>query len=461
MRKNTCVRFLSHFRMAIMMVVLLNVPNILGMSTLSAQQTTAQKKVTGIVKDELGSPMPGVSVKVVGTTKASITDINGKFSISYATENASLDFAFIGYDSKVISIAGKAALNVQLNPSDKGLNEVVVVGYGTRKAKDLTGNISSVSSKDFQKGPTSNAESLIASKISGVQVLPTSGKPGAGSSFLIRGGASLNASNDPLIVIDNVPVEGSNGGPGMLSQLNPNDIENFTVLKDASASAIYGSRASNGVILITTKKGSKGKMKVDFSSNVRMSTLRDQTPVLSADQYRAVIAKLGTSIIAPGAANTNWQKEIFQNALAHDYNLSVSGAVKSLPYRVSGGYLNQDGILKTGNYERATAAFNLNPTFLKDQLKVNVNFKGSYEKERIANQSAIWSATTFDPTQPVHVPEQTYGGYYQYIQFATNPALTNLNPVSMLEQVNATNKTYRSVGNVQADYSFFFCTICT
>ena len=456
MRKPIYARFLSHFRMAIMMVVLLNVPVFLEMSSLTAQQTTGQKKITGTVKDELGATMPGVSVKVVGTNQRTITDMNGKYSISYSGEKATLDFSFIGYDAQTSAIDGKTAVNIQLSPSDKGLNEVVVVGYGTRKTKDLTGNISSVSSKDFQKGPTTNAESLIASKISGVQVLPTSGKPGAGSSFLIRGGASLSASNDPLIVIDNVPVEGGNGGPGILSQLNPNDIENFTVLKDASASAIYGSRASNGVILITTKKGSKGKMKIDFSSNVRVSSLRNQIPVLTADQYRTVIAGLGTSTIAPGTANTNWQNEIFQNALAHDYNLSVSGAVKALPYRVSAGYLNQDGILKTGNYERATASLNLNPTFLKDQLKLNVNLKGSYENERIANQSAIWAAATFDPTQPVHVDDQTYGGYYQYTQYASNPALTNINPVSMLNQVNATNKNYRSVGNIQADYSFFF-----
>jgi len=457
MRKNTYLRILSHFRMAIMMVVLLSAPNFLGLSSLAAQQSASLKKITGTVKDEQGSPMPGVSIKAVGTTQATITDLNGKYSISVSTEKTTLDFTFIGYDSQTLTTSGKAVVNVQLNPSDKGLNEVVVVGYGTRKTKDLTGNISSVSARDFEKAPVTNAESLIANKISGVQVLPTSGKPGAGSSFLIQGGASLNASNDPLIVIDGLPIEGWNNGAGMISQLNPNDIENFTVLKDASAAAIYGSRASNGVILITTKKGIKGKMTVDFSANMRLSTLRDKTPVLSADQYRALATELGSSVvITPGTASTDWQNEIFQNAFAHDYNLSISGAIKSLPYRVSGAYTNQDGILKTGNYERATASINLNPTFLKDKLKLNVNLKGSYENERIASEKAIWAATAFDPTQPVHVDDQTYGGYFQYTDFKSNPYLTNINPVSMLNQVDERNKTYRSLGNVQADYSFFF-----
>jgi iron complex outermembrane receptor protein len=442
--------------MATMMLVMLYAPHLMGVANLSAQQLSSPKKVTGTVKDEQGSPMPGVNIKVVGTTQVSITDIDGKYSFSLSNEKAQLEFSFIGYDSQTISSQGKNAINVQLKPTDKGLNEVVVIGYGTRKAKDLTGNISSVSSKDFQKGPSTNAESLIASKIPGVQVLPSSGKPGAGSSFLIQGGASLSASNDPLIVIDNVPVEGWNGGPGMLSQLNPNDIENFTVLKDASATAIYGSRASNGVILITTKKGNKGKLKIDFSSNVKVSTLSKETSVLSADQYRALVTQLGKSSTAPGTANTDWQKEIFQNALAHDYNLSVSGAYKFLPFRISGSYLNQDGILKTGNYERATASLALNPTFFNNHLKVNVNAKGSYENERIANDKAIWTATYFDPTQPVYVADQTYGGYNQYTQFKSNPALTIINPVSMLEQAEGRNKIYRSVGNVQLDYSLHF-----
>lgn len=444
----------------IVLIALFCSPLLSPLGKVRAQQASSsqENRTRGVVVDENGSPLPGVSVRSEGSNVASITDLNGKFSIALPLGHKGLIFSYIGYLSQTISVIGNSPLQIKLEPDRKSLDEVVVVGYGTRKAKDLTGNISSVSARDFEKAPVTNAESLIASKISGVQVLPSSGKPGAGSTFLIQGGASLNATNDPLIVIDGMPIEGSNGGPGILSQLNPNDIENFTVLKDASASAIYGSRASNGVILVTTKKGRKGAMSIDFSANARIATLRDKIPVLSADQYRSLASELGSSSMKTqaGTASTDWQDQIFQNALAQDYNLSLSGAVKSLPYRVSGSYTNQDGILKTGNYERATAAMNLNPTFLKNSLKVNVNLKGSYENERIANSSAIWAATTFDPTQPVRVDDQTYGGYFQYTDFKSNPALVNINPVSMLEQVTERNKNYRAMGNIQADYSFFF-----
>lgn len=449
MRKTPTVGVVRRFQLTLIIMLI-------GVSTLWAQQTIQSKKITGTVTDEQGTTMPGVNIKVVGTNQGTISDVKGTYSVLITTDKANLEFSFVGYETQIVPVGSKNTVNIQLKPTELALSEIVVVGYGTQKAKDLTGNISSIGAREFEKAPLTNAEGLIANKISGVQVLPFSGKPGAGSSFLIRGGASLSGSNDPLVVIDNVPVEGWNGGPGMISQLNPNDIESFTVLKDASASAIYGSRASNGVILITTKKGMKGKMKLDFSSNVRVSRLREQTPVLTADEYRALVAELGTSVIPLGTANTNWQSEIFQDALAHDYNLSASGAFKSLPYRVSAGYLNQNGILRTGNYERATLAMNLNPTFLNNTLKVNVNLKGSYENERIANQSAIWTATSFDPTQPVRVDDQTYGGYFQYTQFASNPALAKINPVSMLEQVKSTFASYRSIGNIQADYSLFF-----
>lgn len=448
--------FFLHF---ILVVVIFCVPvfglSSFGLRAQSSQQNNQKLLLKGTVVDETGVPLIGVNIKLEGSTTGTLTDMDGNYSLEIPSGKSQVTFSYIGYLSQTLAVSGKSVLNVKLLPNTKQLEEVVVVGYGTQKTKDLTGNISAVTAKDFDKAPVTNAEGLIANKISGVQVLPSSGKPGAGSSFLIQGGASLNASNDPLVVIDGLPIEGWNNGPGMISQLNPNDIESFVVLKDASASAIYGSRASNGVILITTKKGVKGKMKVDFSTNFRLSTLRDKTPVLSADQYRSLASDFNM-MIAPGTASTDWQNEIFQDAFAHDYNLSLSGAVKKLPYRVSASYTNQDGILKTGNYERATASVNLNPTFLKDQLKLNINVKGSYENERIADENAIWSAITFDPTQPVHVDDQTYGGYYQYSQYASNPALTNYNPLSMLEQVNERNKTYRSLGNIQADYGFFF-----
>lgn len=420
----------------------------------------AQKvTVKGTVVDEATkATLPGVTITINNSTNATVSDGNGNYQIIANTGDIAT-FSFLGYGTLERKISGNV-LNVSLQEVTKTLNEVVVIGYGSTKKKDLTGSVTQVSSKDFHKAPVTNVEGLIANKVAGVQITPRSGKPGAGSSIVIRGGSSLNASNDPLYVIDGVPVEGSNNGPGVLSQLNPNDIESFTVLKDASAAAIYGSRASNGVIIITTKKGSLKETKVDFSSTTRVTSIIEKAPVLSADQYRSLVNTLETNGTPPktptGTANTNWQDEIYQVALATENNLSMSGAIKSLPYRVSVGYLNQDGVLRTGNYERFTALLNLSPKFFDNHLKVNLNLKGSFEDEQIANEGALWNARAFDPSQPVRVEDQTYGGYFQYTQFASNPALAIINPVSMLEQVKSRNENIRSVGNLQLDYSMHF-----
>ena len=411
-----------------------------------------------IIDEATKATIPGVTVTLKNSTNSVISDFNGKYIIK-ANSGAIAIFSFLGYATVEKKITGNI-LNVSLQETTKTLNEVVVIGYGTSKKKDLTGSVATVSSKDFHKAPVTNVEGLIANKVAGVQITPRSGKPGAGSSIIIRGGSSLNASNDPLYVIDGVPIEGSNGGPGVLSQLNPNDIESFTVLKDASAAAIYGSRASNGVIIITTKKGSLKGTQIDFSSSTRVTSIIKQAPVLSADEYRNLVSTLtanGTPPKTPsGTANTNWQDEIYQVALTSENNLSMSGAIKSLPYRVSVGYLNQDGVLRTGNYERFTALLNLSPKFFDNHLKVNLNLKGSFEDEHIANEGALWNARAFDPSQPVRVEDQTYGGFFQYTQFASNPALAIINPVSMLEQVESRNENIRSVGNLQLDYSMHF-----
>ncbi|WP_091953360.1 TonB-dependent receptor [Polaribacter sp. Hel1_33_78] len=407
-----------------------------------------------IIDNKTKEPLPGVSILIKGTKIGVTSEFDGTYSIKSEKE-AVLVFSYLGYTTKEVKVTA-TTLNVILEESAESLDEIVLIGYGSSKKKDLTGSVASISAKDFQNVPVTNVEDLIANKLPGVQITPSSGKPGAGSSILIRGGSSLSATNDPLFIIDGLPVEGANGGPGVLSQLNPNDIESFSVLKDASASAIYGSRASNGVVIITTKKGSLTGFKMSVSSSTRVSTILRNADVLTADQYRTVIQGLGTSITPVGNANTDWQDEIFQPAFTQEHNISMSGAIKSLPYRVSVGFLNQDGNLKTGNYKRTTALLNLSPKFFDNHLKVNLNLKGSFEDERIANENAIWTATAFDPTQPVHVEDQTYGGYFQYIQFASNPALGLTNPVSMLEQNNKRNQNLRSIGNLQLDYKFHF-----
>lgn len=415
------------------------------------------QSISGIVTDESNQPLPGATVLLKGTSIGAVTDFDGQFNFDISSNGVhTIVISFIGYVTKEVKFENQNTIVVALAQDVSLLDEVVIIGYGTQKKKDLTGAIATVSAKDFQNVPVTNVEGLIANKLPGVQITPTSGKPGAGSSILIRGGSSLSATNDPLFIIDGVPIEGHNNGPGILSQLNPNDIETFTVLKDASAAAIYGSRASNGVVIITTKKGNLNDFQVNISSNTRVSTIIQNASVLTADEYREVVNGLGSSRTPLGEANTNWQNEIYQIGFAAEHNISMSGSIKSLPYRVSFGYLEQNGNLKTGKYERLTALLNLSPKFFDNHLKVNLNLKGSFEDERIANENAIWTATAFDPTQPVYVEDQTYGGYFQYTQFADNPAIALTNPVSMLNQVESNNKSKRSVGNIQLDYSLHF-----
>jgi TonB-dependent starch-binding outer membrane protein SusC len=432
---------------------------LLGTISLKAQTIT----VTGIVKNSSGEPIPGVTVLEKNTSNGLVTDMNGNYSIMVKT-NSILVFSFIGYQTVEEQVGNRKTISVVLTEGIVGLEEVVAIGYGSARKKDITGSVATVGSADFLKGSVTNAEQLIANKIPGVQVIPSSGKPGAGSSFLIRGGASLNASNDPLIVIDGVPIEGWGAGAGFLSQLNPNDIESFSILKDASASAIYGSRASNGVILITTNKGQSGKLKITASTKSSVSTIVKKVPVLSADQFREV-AKTASSYsgktlesLGLGNANTDWQDQIFQPAFSTDNSVSISGGLKNLPYRLSVGYLNQDGILKTSNYERMTVMLNLNPVLFDDHLKVNLNLKGSLENDQIADTRAISSAISFDPTQPVRTDTSHFGGYFEYEQYSTNPATLHghLNPLGMLEQVDNHKNTYRSIGNIQLDYKLHF-----
>lgn len=430
-----------------------------GTLSLKAQTIT----VNGNVKNSSGEPIPGVTVLEKNTSNGLITDMSGNYAIK-VNPTSVLVFSFVGYTPVEELVGTRKTINVVLTENIVGLEEVVAIGYGSARKRDITGAVSTVGTTDFQKGSVSNAEQLIANKIPGVQVVPISGQPGTGSSFLIRGGASLNASNDPLVVIDGVPVEGWGNGAGFLSSLNPNDIESFSVLKDASASAIYGSRASNGVILITTRKGETGGMKLSVSSKMSVSQLKDKVPVLSAEQFKEVaqvaadysgktIADLGL-----GSASTDWQDQIYQMALSSDNNLSLSGGLKNFPYRLSLGYLNQEGILKTGKFERATAILNISPTLFDNHLKINFNLKGSMEHQRYADTRAISSAISFDPTQPVKTDASNYGGYFEYEQYASNPATLHghLNPVGMLEQVNSTGDAFRSIGNIQLDYTVHF-----
>ena len=435
-------------------------PVMLLAGTLAMAQETVL--VSGKVSDSKdGSPLIGVSVSVKGTTAGTATDGNGNFSLR-AANNATLVFTYVGYTTK--EVAASPSMAVFMEGAKSSLNEVVVIGYGTTRKKDLTGAVTLVTAKDFQTGNIPSPEQLIAGKVAGVQIV-TGGAPGAGSAIRIRGEASFGgggAKNDPLIVIDGVPVssDGIAGSPNPLSLINPNDIETFNVLKDASAAAIYGNRAAAGVIIITTKKGKRGKPQFNFMTNLAVQTPSARVDVLNADEIRNFVNANGNASQRArlGTANTNWQNEIYQNALATDNNLSVAGAMGKMPYRASLGYTFQDGILRTDNMKRFTGAINLSPKFFNNHLSVDINLKATQGRFRFANQGAIGGAVAFDPTQPVLSGKQDFGGYFEWLDPSTgrpNPLATR-NPVSLLNMRDDQSDVFRSLGNVQLDYKFHF-----
>jgi len=416
--------------------------------------------VTGKVVTASGDPLPGVTVIVKGTTIGAATDASGNFSLNVPETPGTLVVSFIGYTNQEIPFSGPGTYNITLQDDAKALEEVVVIGYGTQKREDLSGAVAAVSSKDFQKGNVTTPEQLITGKVAGVQITSNGGQPGSGSTIRIRGGASLSATNDPLYVVDGVPLSGYgiSGSANPLALINPNDIESMTILKDASATAIYGSRASNGVVLITTKKGKSGKPTLNFNTQFIASTVSKYVDVLSADEIRTYVNENGTEEqnALLGNANTDWQKEIYQTATGTDNNLSLSGAYKNMPYRISAGYLNQQGVLQTDKFERKSAAINLTPQLLDNHLKVDLNVKGSITNNRFANQGAIGAAVSFDPTQSVYADNQ-YGGYFEWLRSdgSLNPNAPR-NPVALLEQREDQSKVQRSFGNAQIDYKFHF-----
>jgi iron complex outermembrane receptor protein len=448
--------------------------------------------ITGKVIDETNQPLPGAAVSIDGTTMGASTDANGVYTIKdVAPGNYTVSAKFIGYvvNKKTVTVsAGQAATaTFNLIPASQSLNEVVVIGYGTQSKRGVTGAISTVTAKDFQTGTIDNPADLIQGKVSGVTIENTGGEPGASTEIRIRGGASLNANNEPLIVIDGVPLaphlnppSATTAGPGTssiagvadpMSLINPNDIESMTILKDAAATAIYGSRASNGVILITTKKGAAGTPKVNFTTATSASTPEKELTVLDAAQVRSYVDAYDAAHPSGldyasllGNANTDWQKEIYQTAIATDNNISVSGAYKWLPYRVSVGYLDQNGILKTDNVQRTTLGLHLNPSFLNNSLKIDFNVNGAFQKTRFANESAIGAALSMDPTDPVYQAGSPFGGYYETVDAAgssTPDPNAPRNPVAELYQQNNEGQTYRSFGNIGATYKFPFLPALT
>ena len=432
--------------------------------TFAFQAFAQEIQVSGKISDATdGNSLPGATVMVKGTTTGALTDIDGKYSVKVKSGNI-LVFSFIGYDSQEVTITSQRTLDVSLKQSSTTLEQVVVIGYGQVKKSDATGSISVTSSKDFNKGAITSPQDLLVGKSAGVVITNSGGAPGSGATIRVRGGSSLNASNDPLIIIDGVPLDNHNvdGSSNFLSFVNPNDIETFTVLKDASATAIYGSRASNGVILITTKKGQVGsKMKLTYDGNTSIATAIDFMNVYSGDEIRKIAYDnkdlFGVeSFNKLGSQNTNWQKELFRTAVSQDHNLSLSGAYKSLPYRVSLGFTDQNGIMKNTDMQRTTGSISLNPTLFKKTLQVNINLKGMSTNQNFGDQGALGTAIGMDPTQLIKDGNLLSDGYYQWANYGAT--LGTPNPVQQLMADDNKSKVQRVIGNVQLSYKVPFVT---
>ena len=424
----------------------------------------AQSTVSGIVVDKTTNlPLPGVNVVIKGATTGTQTDFDGKFQLNDVKNGDVIVFSYVGYQNSEFKYDGQANLNISMVESANTLNEVVLIGYGSAKQKDVTGAVVTVGQKDFNKGLVSTPEGLLSGRVAGLNMV-TGGSPGSGSVMRIRGGSSLYASNDPLIVIDGMPISSNTttGASSFLSSINPNDIASFTVLKDASATAIYGSRAANGVIIITTKRGGK-TLTVDYNFQYGSGKLVKQIDVFSADEYRQLTAAQNPNGVDQlGTANTNWQDEIYRRTDYVDNNLSVKGNLFNIiPTRVSIGNTYQEGLRLTNTFDRNTASVALNPTFLENSLKINVNANYATEKNRFAD-NVEGSALVFDPTQPVYDANSPYGGYFEYYNPSAfvnwYPTLQNAprNPVAQLMQTNDTGNLKRFLGNLNVDYTFPF-----
>ena len=433
-----------------------------------------QIAVKGHVKDTTGEPVIGANVLVKGTTNGTITDFDGNFMLN-VPKDAILSVSFVGYKSAEVKAA--STVMVTLEDDSQVLDAVVVIGYGSVKKNDMTGSVTAIKPDKLNKGLITNAQDMMTGKIAGVSVISKGGAPGEGATIRIRGGSSLTAENDPLIVIDGLAMDnkGVKGLANPLSMVNPNDIESFTVLKDASATAIYGSRASNGVIIITTKKGQAGaRPTISYDGNVSVSTVKSTVDVMDGDQFRSFIKDIwgedSEAYSKLGNANTDWQKEIFRAAVSTDHNLTISGGLKNMPYRVSFGYTNQNGIVKTSKFERYTASVSLAPSFFQDHLKVNANLKGMIAKNRYVDGGAVGSAVSFDPTQSVRSDDPYHQYYFDgYFQWNTDASSLNddtwkrtfngnapSNPVALLKEKDDRAISKSLIGNLELDYKFHF-----
>lgn len=415
----------------------------------------AQQMVSGSITDEDGTPLPGASVIIQGTDEGVTTDFNGNYSIS-VDRGQTLEASFIGYKTATAVVGEQNQINLSLS-TDNELDEVVIIGYGAIRKKDLTGTLDVVGSEDFNKGSVVSAQQLIQGKVAGVSIVTNSGAPGDGANILIRGIGSLNLNSNPLFVVDGIPLDsgGVGGSRNALNVINPNDIASMSVLKDASATAIYGSRAANGVILITTKKGKTGAVSYEFSSRATSFSPVSTIDVLNASEFKqAVQATQDTDIISRlGSSDTDWQKEIYDQAIGINSTFSASGDLKGVPFRASLGHTDQEGILMGDKFNRTTASLNISPQFLDGDLRVNFNTRYVYTENDFANRGAIGSAAYFDPTKPVFDANSPFANYYTWLDAdGTKLALSPTNPLALLNLTEDTSEVNRIISNVKIDY---------
>ena len=415
----------------------------------------AQQSVSGLITDSSGTPLPGVNVIIQGTNVGVSSDFDGNYQIN-VDNGQILVFSYIGYDSVELTVNGTNQ-DVKMTESDSELDEVVVIGYGTVRKKDLTGAVDLITEKNFAKGSVVSPQQLIRGKVAGVSIVSNSGAPGDDSNVLIRGIGSLNLNSNPLYVVDGIPLDagGVGGSRSPLNAINPSDIEAISILKDASATAIYGSRAANGVVLITTKKGKTGDLKFNFSSRSSSFTPIDFVDVLNATQFKYAVQATGVSdyISRLGSNDTDWQKEIYETARAQNNSFSVSGGLLNMPFRASLGYTDQDGILMGDNFNRMTGSFNIAPSFLDGDLRANVNVRVVRSENDFANRGAIGSAVFFDPTKPVFGSSSNYGGYYTWLDSTGKKlALSPTNPLALLNLSDDESTVDRIITNLKLDY---------
>lgn len=416
----------------------------------------AQRTLTGKVTDaQTSEPLIGANIVVVGTSLGTATDLEGNYTLEIPAGATQLVVSYTGYDEARVSIGTGNQLDISLTPG-AALEEVVVIGYGTTRKSDATGAVNAIASKDFNRGAIVSPDQLITGKVAGVQITTNSGEPGGQSSVRIRGGTSVNASNEPLYVIDGVPIDNAPHNPGGFSSgrnplnfLNPNDIETFTVLKDASATAIYGSRGANGVILITTKKGKAGeRSRLTYDGYYTTAELAGSPDVFNAADFRNVVTYIAPSRLENlGTDNTNWFDEVTQTATGYSHNLSFTGGAEKMGYRLSVGHQDLKGVIRASETERTNFSLNYNHTLLNDRLNINANIKGSFTKDQY-DPGVVGSASTFDPTQKIYDPTNTaLGGYFEY-----GLAQAPRNPVSAVEQIQDFGKSFRNIGSIEFDY---------